>query len=353
MATTTTQDRARKHLRYGDSIWARRHRVLLREQLGSFATPSPELAAVLRRCALPRTVTALIDAHAPRLPKAVWDRIGPFVRDAVSLAAPKTAYSAEILMTATTHYVAWCMAQGWTLDAEVVWSRQAIDLYVTNRKLPLADGTRRNYRARLMRISEVLLPEEHGEQMSALNRKSTAAPYTAAQMEAHRQWAGAQVTPVKRYRAMLMLVFCAGAGLRPSEIALVRATDVSALEVGYLISVEGDNAREVPLLGDWDEWMEVLLEGAPSEGPLWGKPNRTRGNAILSSFTQYTVGEAPRGDRLRATWFVRHLSAGVPTKELFRAGGFEKFEHLPRLLHYVPDAPPEAYISALRGSAVR
>ena len=36
-------------------------------------------------------------------------------------------------------------------------------------------------------------------------------------------------------------------------------------------------------------------------------------------------------------------------KALFQAGGFEKMEHLGRLLHYVDDVPDEDYVTFLRG----
>ncbi|GAA3663338.1 hypothetical protein [Microbacterium marinilacus] len=297
---------------------------------------------------------ASIDNTVPRIPAATWRRIETFVRDAVTVAAPQTSYSAEVLLWAAGQYVAWCVdTQLWPLEAEVIWSRQAIDLYVTDVRQDLAEGTRRNYRARLMRISEVLLPEEHGDAMTALGRKTTAAPYDSAEMGRYRQWAGSQLTPLKRYRAMLMLILCAGAGLRAVEIRDLDRADIEQLDEGFVVRVRGDRAREVPILAVWDEWMRAALEQAPETGRVWGKPNRSRENALLSSFTQYTVGSAPRGDRLRATWLVTHLSDRTPIKELFRAAGFVKFEHLGRLLQHVPDLSPDLSVPALRGEASR
>ena len=146
-----------------------------------------------------------------------------------------TPYSAEILLRAAAHFVAWCMKRGWPLDAETIWSRQAIDLYVNDKRLNLKDGTRANYRAYLMRMSEVLLPEEHGEKMTALSRKTTAAPYTAEEIAEFRDWATAQRTLFKQYRAMLMLVLSAGTGLRPEDILGVRPSDVERLPGGCLL----------------------------------------------------------------------------------------------------------------------
>lgn len=355
MPFDTDAFRSSKHLRYGDTSHAQEHHLILREFLGSFASTPAVLQTVLTLCSyltLPKEVTNYMEQFTPRIDPKTWDIIGAFVRDAVSLAAPQTAYSAEILLTAAAHFVGWCRGKAMPLDAEVIWSRQAIDMYVNDKHSHLNEGTRRNYRARLMRISEVLLPEEHGEQMTALNRKTTAAPYSGSQMKQHREWAVGQLTPFKRYRAMLMLVLTAGAGLRPSEIALVQLENIEALPTGgFAVHVRGEQARMVPLLAIWDEWMEALFEqGQGDRESLWGTPDRARPSTLLSAFTQNTNGVAPRGDRLRSTWLVTILAAGVPAKEVFRAGGFAKFEHLPRLLAYVPDASSEHYTSSLRGS---
>lgn len=349
--------RESKQLHYNDTTWARSHDVALRTNLGSLRTPA-ELGSIvneaLRRASwtiLSMAVVTFMTDYVPNIDRAMWERIGPFVRDAVSVAAPMTPYSAEVLIRAASHFVSWCLRRGWPLDAETIWSRQAIDLYVNDKRLKLADGTRRNYRGYLMRISEVLLPEEHGEKMTALGRKTTAAPYTAEEVAEFRRWAVAQRTPLKVYRCMLALILCAGAGLRAGELVEVRQADVTLTNAGgYIINVRGDLHRSVPLLREWDEWMTAVLEQIPAgHETLWGMPNRKRPTAALSAFTQTTDGDAPTGARLRATWLVTHLSAIAQIKSLFIAGGFEKFEHLGRLLHYVSDVPDDNYIDFLRG----
>lgn len=349
--------RASKQLHYDDISWAKLHHVALRDNLGSLrdaAAVGPALVDALRRASwaiLPLAVVAFMTDYVPKIDRAMWERIGPFVRDAVSIAAPMTPYSSEVLIRAASHFVSWCLRRGWPLDAETIWSRQAIDLYVNDKRLKLADGTRRNYRGYLMRISEVLLPEEHGEKMTALSRKTTAAPYTAEEMSEFRQWAVAQRTPLKVYRCMLALIMCAGAGLRPGELIEVRSADVMlSAEGGYIIYVRGDLERSVPLLTEWDEWMTSVLERVPAgHETLWGTPNRARAAAALSSFIQTTDGDGPNGARLRATWLVTHLRAIAHIKSLFIAGGFEKFEHLGRLLHFVADVSDEDYVDFLRG----
>ena len=345
--------RAAQLIRFGDTAWARAHLDTLLPALGSFrAELTGPLAAILAQCAytvLADEVTTALVKHTPR-GSDDWEHIRAFTQDACALAAPQTAYTASLLMTVAVPFVAWCVNEkGWPLQADVVFSRQAIDKYVTLENRKKSEGTRRNYRAMLMRISEVVAPEEHPDPLTPLSRKRVASPYTVTEMENFRRWAAAQAYGPKRYRAMLMLVLCAGAGLRSSDISSLYASDVLIDDRGVLLNVHGNNPRVVPLRREWESWMVAALEQAPADEPLWGTPNRTDKSNLLSSFTQYTVGTFPRGDRLRATWIVEHLQAGTPIKELFRAAGLDKMENLPRYLEYVASLDVDAYRAALRG----
>jgi integrase len=346
-------------LRWGNTDWARAHAETLLPAIGSFQSHSTgPVAAVLAHCGysqLSEEVNATLTNHKPQSAQTPqnWPSIKEFTRDACSLAAPATAYTASLLMTVAIPFVAWCVnEQGLPMTASVVFSRQAIDAYVTLENRGRSEGTRRNYRSMLMRISEVVAPAEHSDSLTPLSRKRIATPYSPPEMSQFRLWAVGQRTELKRYRARLMLVLCAGAGLRSSDIAHLYRSDVAVDDRGVLLNVRGDRPRMVPLLRDWEPWMLPLLEKPDDESPLWGEPNRRDRSNLLSSFSQYTAGTFPRGDRLRATWIVHHLHAGTPIKELLRAAGLDKFENLPRYLEFVTSLEVDEYRAALRGGVV-
>lgn len=335
--------------RFNDNSGASAYADVLAEHLGSyrFATASRRVARVL-------------DAHTyPSLPEEVRSTVtddelrgvepgspmDSFIRDSVTLAAPSTTYAAKLLMSHTARYVLWCAEQGWPLDARTIWSVRAIDIYSTTANQDRSEGTRRNYRAMLMRISEVLVPDEHPERPTPLSRRSTAAPYSTLEMAQFRDWAGSQVTALKRDRAMLMLTLCAGAGLRPSEMPFLRHRDVTVDSDGVLITVA---ERQVPLLAEWEEWMLVLLERRPTDEVLWGPINRRNTSNLTSTFTENSFGNPPRADRLRQTWFTHHLALGVPIKDLFRAAGVSKLQHLHLMLEFVDLRDDAEYRRILR-----
>ncbi|MCI0156821.1 hypothetical protein KNO15_08940 [Leifsonia shinshuensis] len=344
-----------ERLSFGDTTWARSHASDLADAVGAFARQTGSVAALLTRIghnALPLEAREAMTTYKPRRDTETWPRIAEFVRDACSLAAPQTAYSAKLLVTITTAFVTWAVVErGLPLQTDVIFSRQVINVYATEENRGRSEGTRRNYRSMLLRISQVLLPTEQGASMTPLSRKGIAHPYGPKEMEEFRSWALGQKTQAKRRKAMLMLILCAGAALRPVEIIDVAAEDVLIDDLGVFINVRGGtNPRSVPLLAEWEDWCIALLEDADQDVPLWGPPNRSDGGNLLSSFTQYTIGKHPRGDRLRSTWIVGRLQAGVPIKELFRALGFDKFENLPRYLAFVQQMDVASYRSAIRNS---
>lgn len=351
MQTPTYLNRITK---FDDTTTAATHSELLAQFLGRF-----------RGEGHPKRTARILDEHtyarlSAEVGALVTDRELPgvvpgspmddFIRDSVTVAAPLTPYAAKLLLTHTARYVLWCDGQGWPLEANVIWSVRGIDLYSTTANLELQEVTRRNYRTFLLRISEVLMPEEHPERQTPLSTRTTVAPYTEREMASFRDWAGAQNTNLKRDRAMLMLTLCAGAGLRPGELPFVHYDDVIVDDEGILIMVDG---REVPLQAEWEEWMLVLLQRRPKGELLWGAVNVHNTSRLASTFTERSFGNPPRADRLRHTWLTHHFTMATPMKELMRAAGITKLQHLHLLLEHVQPRDHADYRRILRGEVQR
>lgn len=344
--------------KYGPTDIARAGAETLRPLLGRFQTDThpKRIARLLANCSyasLPPEARKMTETWRPAEGFGLTPEGEAFVRDAVSIAAPHTAYSAKLCINYAARYVHWCRMRGYPLTAESIWSPISIDLYSTTANLDRTEGTRRNYRAVLMRISETLLPEAHPDKVTALSQKTTIAPYATEEMAGFREWAGMQLTPLKSHRALLILVLCAGAGVRTSELAQLRAEHIIREPAGTLIDIPGDRARVVPLLAEWEEWVTPMLERRPDADLLWGHISRRDTNNIVSAFTQYSNGTPPRSDRLRNTWMATHLIAGTPMKMLVRAAGVESLNHVNLLLKHLPEVDDAHYLRALRGEAQR
>lgn len=296
-----------------------------------------------------------MENYTPRIDPARWTEIGPFVRDAVSIAAPVSSYSAHRLLVATTNFVVWCRNHGLPLDGRLLFQRATIEHYIRTSRGTTADGTLRNYRSMLLRVTEALFPEANPKAMSPLNDRGSVPPYTAADLVRLRNWADGQNTEARRRNARAMLCLCAGAGLRAIEVAELRSRDVVVDAEGILVVVSSPSGvREIPMLAEWEPLMRRVLRGLSAEDPIFGMPNRQTYKNLLSGFVVHTAGEdKPRSDRLRATWIVTHLSARTDMRALMKAASVSKFENLARYLQFIPELNSHEYRQHLRMVARR
>lgn len=288
--------------------------------------------------------------YTPRIDAERWTEIGPFVRDVVAVAAPVTSYTAHRLLIATTHYVNWCRIIGLPLNAKVLFQPATIEHYIRGNLNRLGEGTLRNYRSMLLRITEALFPEAMPKAMRPLNARGSFAPYAADELKQLINWANGQNTEAKRQKARAMLSLCTGAGLRAIEVAELRRHDVTVDKAGILVTIHSPvSTRFVPMLAGWEPLMRRALVGLNDTDPVFGMPGRTTYKNLLSGFVENTVGQdRPRSDRLRATWIVTHLRARTDMRALMEAAAVSKFENLARYLQFVPELDTDEYRKHLR-----
>lgn len=327
-------------------------RIVLGSLLGQFrsVTDAASLRLVGRAfAACGGEALAHLMEYTPRIDAQRWERIADFVRDTVAITAPQTSYTSNRIFLVLSLYVDWAVnIAGLPMTAKVLFRRETISMFIARPPRKLGEGTLRNYRSMLLRVAEILLPEHNTVAMKPLNGRTSVAPYTAKEDEALRLWAIGQNTELRRSRAMMMLAFCGGAGLRAIEIAELEVGHVT-FDDGVLVHVLGQNAREVPVLAEWAVFARTSLIGMDPSEPVFGTRNRESHKNLLSRFTEKTTGDIrPRSDRLRATWIVKHLTAGTPMKDLMRAAGVQKFENLSRHLQYVPALDTPDYRRRLR-----
>ena len=310
--------------------------------------------AVYSSC--PAPVLAHMTHYTPKsIPMDRWMPISSFVLDAAAVTAPQTAYTSNRIVMVLALYVDWCHnTAGLPLDARALFRRETVNHFVKNSPHGLSDGTLRNYRSMILRVAEILLPEHNAFAMKPLNARTSVPPYSAEELDRLRLWARGQSTDLKERKAMVMLAFAAGAGLRAIEIAELRRGDVIFDTTGTLVKVGGDSGRLIPMVAEWEPFAKHALRDLDEGSLVFGVSARDVHRNVLTRFTAKSTGtERPRSDRLRATWLVRHLTAGTPMKALMQAAGVAKFENLARYLQYIPDLDTQQYRALLRMEATR
>jgi integrase len=317
------------------------------------AAASNVFSALPPECAL-----RMVNYQPRNVPEARWRRIREFVEDSTALTAPRCAYTQERLLIVCSAYVDWAVnIAGYPLSAKIVFRHELISLYTTDHMSQDA-GTRRNYRAILLRISEILLPEHQDTPLAPLNDRVSMRPYSEVELTQLERWAEGQNTTNRVRNASVLLALCAGGGLWANEVCEARRGDIEMDNDGILVTIRGMNARQVPLLGRWEPWLRHSLEGLELADRVFGNRSRLNNSKnLVTAFIYSTIQSpglvTPQSNRMRATWLVTHLAARTDMRALMTASGVGKFENLARLLQFVPELDTVEYRKQLRGEGNR
>jgi hypothetical protein len=277
--------------------------------------------------------------YRPAIPDAHWATIGEFVRNAVTDSIAGTPYSMTELMSTVTRHVHWCwQAAGFELDREVIFSRRVIAHAVGQSTRGLTPASQANLRAQLLRVAEQLLDDDGLLHLPALPSSSPSKPYTSSELTVLRSWSRGQTTPRGRQSAAALVSLGVGAGLAARELCAVTAADVCEDDEGVLVSVTSGRCRTVPLLRSWEEMLLETVSSAKPGVPLFRPGHGTFYPNIVTNFVARSAGIElkPQSPRMRATWVVTMLAAGVAPRELMRAAGVSSLEAFTRFMPFVP-----------------
>lgn len=264
---------------------------------------------------------------------------------------PHVSYKQQDLLRSTTHLAHWAVHRGLTLEHASVFTEEAIDGFIREGLPQYSDASRGNVRAQLRRVREAL---QHGGSPARPERLTAAeplAPYSLGEQRQFTQWAERQKTAEFRRDARTILALGLGAGLSASEIGEVRGTDVIIDGAGVQVRVEGVRPRTVQVLRRQEARIRKAAQAVePSQHLI--RPGRvgTAKNLVSNIVERGVAGDlGPRTQRMRTTWLVHHLNAGVHVAVLMEAAGLESLKGLTRYLSYVTEVPAREARSALRG----
>jgi hypothetical protein len=311
------------------------------------------------RARLSEEVIRKLKAYEPSLPADDVTVIREFVCDSIALALPLTAYSVETLMGPVMRFVHWSVfVVGCELDASIIFDRNLIDTYVRE-ALPgdFAPGTRRNYRAWILRVAEVVNPDKTPHIPIPLNSKSMEIPYSEADIVALDRWAAGQPTEYRSVAAATLVALGAGAGLTSIEIAHLRSDSVTIHGNGTVeikVTVAGEFKRRVVVTSEFEDIIAAQVKTLPGDKFVF-LPKRSRvENDIVSAFVSRTA--RPAGSltvtvrRLRNTWLVNQMINRTDVLTLMEAAGLQSLESISRLAQFVPRPTGDDRDAQLRGA---
>ena len=296
-----------------------------------------------------------IDSYVPKMKPEYWAVIEDFVRAAVADAEPDRWSVAQPWMSFVSQHVLWCwQSTGMDLDRDVIFDPNTISRYI-NQRTGITSQAKGTQRSVLLRVSFRLLGErgDAWEHRRYGNSKGSI-PYTQDDFASIRAYMNSETTKYRRDNIRALVALGGGAGLQPRELLEVRASDVEVNDNGIFVQINGERARRVPLLVEWDDLMLATLAQA-KDGDLLVLPDRVqRGKSVVSDFLCSCTGNGlrPHLQRLRSTWLLAHLNARTPFPALMKAAGLSGLASLDRYLRYVDPLPGETEDSLLRLAGV-
>jgi len=212
-----------------------------------------------------------------------------------------------------------------------------------------ASSARGTYRSALYRLA-VPVHGPPGMRATPFPAAKAPPPYSLAERAELTAIAAAQRDPAKRSPALAMVVFGAGAGLRPGELAALRGRDIARHRRQVVAEVSGPAARVVPVTSHYAGRAAKLARGA-GNGYLFRPGPADRGyKNFVTNFARALAADpaAPRlsMSRCRASFICGHLAAGTSLGELLAITGIYQAESLARYARHVNGAPSKAVLRA-------
>lgn len=279
----------------------------------------------------------------------VWAKIEDFVKTAILDIPDLTPDKARRYTTILNRHVTWCWQTcGYPLERDTICNPAVIAESVERTCSHMTDASKRTMRSNLLAMSDALTSYGSGRvAMPTISRSKASAPYTAREVAALRFWASTLSTDHQRINMTLALALGLGAGLRLNEIGDLRARDVTVDDLGVLLTVGGDHPRQVPVLTEWQNLVGALASSMLRKDQHLYRPKASdrSGKTLL----QHILSNCPKPPhrltthRMRATWIVGHLAAGIPATTIARAAGLESTDALRLYLPFIPELDEKQY----------
>lgn len=292
----------------------------------------------------PVTIVDRIENFQPRgIDERTWALVGPLVKQWVGMTGVSTTKEATRHLGVTSDLLVWCLNEGIDLREELVLHHENIDRFCDQALPDLKGGTRGSYRSMLRNIGEAVLgPDAAPHRQSLISAGDPETPYSTFEISDIYAAIQGMSTIYRRENTAVMFETVIGGGFTTTDFTGLVGTDVHLEGGGVAVYVNhGPRRRRVVLDERWEEPVARRAE-AVGERPLF-IPGRQRisPNDVAGFINRVHFDHLPKltVQRLRVTWIVGRLTAGVPVHVVARAAGVRDLQ-LARYFRFVPDHDP-------------
>jgi hypothetical protein len=294
---------------------------------------------------LPESIRIFIEQYRPAsINDDVWDVIGPQVRTMLTASRYVGEASIRKHAGALAHYLAWRHREGLPLAVDHAMTHEAVDAYYSQALTEHADRVRNDYRSRLHNLASRVNPGLTAPVVATEGYVSIRSGYTAAEEAVIIRVALRQRLPLPRRQLCTIVGLCAGAGVDPTELALMDRSHIDDRgdDGGIWVTIPGKRSRTVVVRRTYEPVVRTALIGLGAHHLLIGQ-TRGRSGSVAGAVDNAEVYEdCPRIDarRLRTTWLTWLVTNPVPLNVILNAAGLSSARSITDIIAGLPPTQP-------------
>lgn len=305
-----------------------------------------------------KTIGEFVDAYTPsNLTSEVWDEISDFVRGCITDLNFPPDTSIDHLrhhLSALSYLAAWTRLT-YPLNRQSVLDHKVIDAYHSHSTHEISPATASGRRRILMWIGRRLNPAWMGSTRFQKAPEPVPQPYRSDELKSFNWWHKSQPSDERRREVGTVMSLALGAGLRATEIGSLRR---GAVEMGsgcVIVRPSGFRSappRESVLRAEWEDHLLAVISELEADDYVFMLERPTKRSGLAGDYLRRTSGTdlpSPNVQRLRATWIVRQIMAGVPSDVICAAAGLESLNRYGEWVTKAGANRTDIYRSMLRG----
>ena len=288
-----------------------------------------------------------------------WNALRGFTLGLLPLLRPVSEDAFRKQMQPLLKFLMWTYTSGYTLKVESAFTAERVETWrevafkeVSSKHSTVTETTVGDYVSRLRSMGRLINPDGGwppvaGDIPGGVKRHLRA-PYTDAEVVMLRQAVATMPAGLARDKAHVFLTVGLGFGPQPGEYRHLLTSHITVASDGIWVAIPGKRARLVPVANPHINDL-VRLKAMQPDGPLI--PVTDNPNSLSRTVKALRLGEkAPSlsPQRLRTTWMLDRLRAGVDPRPLFEWAGLATLNGLQDLLSYMPEAEVGPSVSAMR-----